>query len=77
MWSLLDREVFTKSEKFGFSLIVIPSIVLSVIGKNTNHFMGKFEFDSTNITLLFLKNVSLTLSPIGGNAPDSFNYFDL
>jgi len=68
--------VFTKSEKLGFSLIVIPSIVLSVIGKNTNHFMGKFEFDSKNITMLFLAVVSLILFSIGGNAPDSFIYFD-
>jgi D-alanyl-lipoteichoic acid acyltransferase DltB (MBOAT superfamily) len=74
--SAMTWEVFTKSEKLGFSLIVIPSIVLSVIGKNTNHFMGKFEFDSKNITMLFLAVVSLILFSIGGNAPDSFIYFD-
>ena len=74
--SAMVWEVFSKSEKLGFSLIVIPSIVLSVIGKNTNHFMGKFEFDSKNITMLFLAVVSLILFSIGGNAPDSFIYFD-
>jgi len=74
--STMTWEVFTKSEKLGFSLIVIPSIVLSVIGKNTNHFMGNFEFDSKNITMLFLAVVSLILFSIGGNAPDSFIYFD-
>ena len=74
--SAMTWEVFTKSEKLGFSLIVIPSIVLSVIGKNTNHFIGKFEFDSKNITMLFLAVVSLILFSIGGNAPDSFIYFD-
>jgi hypothetical protein len=38
--------------------------------------MGKFEFDSKNITMLFLAVVSLILFSIGGNAPDSFIYFD-
>ena len=72
--SVMTWEVFTKSEKLLFSLIVIPSILLSVIGKNTNHFINKFDFTYKNTTMLFLAAVSLVLFSIGGNAPESFIY---
>ena len=72
--SVMTWEVFNKSEKLVFSLIVIPSILLSVIGKNTNHFMDKFDFNHKNITMLFLAVISLVLFSIGGNAPESFIY---
>ena len=71
---VMTWEVFTKNEKLVFSLIVIPSIILSVIGKNTNHFMDSFDFDLKNITMLFLVVISLILFSIGGNAPESFIY---
>ena len=74
--SVMTWEVFNKSEKLVFSLIVIPSILLSVIGKNTNHFMDKFNFNYKNITMLFLAVISLVLFSIGGNAPESFIYFE-
>ena len=72
--SAVTWEVFTKSERLAFSLIVIPSIILSVIGKNTNHFMDSFDFNLKNITMLFLVVISLILFSIGGNAPESFIY---
>jgi len=72
--SVMTWEVFNKSERLVFSLIVIPSILLSVIGKNTNHFMDKFDFNHKNITMLFLAVISLVLFSIGGNAPESFIY---